>query len=140
MAHTISDRRRRQRIRELAPELERDTARRSRQEILHAWRLVRLWNLRVRLGRKMTFFPTVAVAIAAKAPVLEVLCPGCRSIGSVDLRTLDLHPDAPISALIPKLSCRRCSPQPPLATLLALRAGAPTWRDAEWHSPSATSA
>jgi hypothetical protein len=31
-------------------------------------------------------------------------------VGSVDLRTLDRHPGASISSLIPSASCRRCSP------------------------------
>jgi hypothetical protein len=32
--------------------------------------------------------------------------PACRQFGSVDLRTLDRHPGASISSLIPSVSCR----------------------------------
>jgi len=61
--------------------------------------------------------------------MLDVLCPGCRTIGRIDLRNIDVHPDAPISALIRKLSCRRCSPNPPFAVLGELMPGPPHWRD-----------
>jgi hypothetical protein len=43
-------------------------------------------------------------------------------VGSIDLRTLDRHPGASISSLIPSLSCRRCSPNPPFARLEMLTA------------------
>jgi hypothetical protein len=62
-------------------------------------------------------FPTVDTALAARTPVFEVTCPGCQTIGSVDFRDYDIHGDAPISALIPRLSCQRCCPNPPFAVL-----------------------
>jgi hypothetical protein len=45
-------------------------------------------------------------------PWLTFSCPACGQVGSVDLRTLDRHPGAAISSLIPSVSCRRCSPTP----------------------------
>ena len=40
--------------------------------------------------------------------------------GSIDLRTLDRHPDAMITSLIPQLSCRSCRPHAPFAELVRL--------------------
>jgi hypothetical protein len=46
-------------------------------------------------------------------------------VGYVDLRTLDRHPAASISSLIPSLSRRQCSPNPPFAKLEMLTADRP---------------
>jgi len=43
----------------------------------------------------------------------------------IDLRTLDRHPGASISSLIPSLSCRRCSPNAPFVRLEMLTAERP---------------
>jgi hypothetical protein len=43
----------------------------------------------------------------------------------IDLRTLDRHPGASISSLIPSVSCRRCPPNAPFAKLEALTAERP---------------
>jgi hypothetical protein len=50
---------------------------------------------------------------------LWVRCPACRTMRSVDLRTLDHHPDAAITSLISALSCRSC-PNAPFSELLRL--------------------
>jgi hypothetical protein len=120
MAHTISERRRLERLKEMEPELYREMMAAPRREVAHAQRLVWLWNKRAARGRPTSFYPTFATAKAAGRQILQVFCPGCRTIGEVDLRAHDFHAAAPISALIPKLSCRRCSPNPPLAVLIAL--------------------
>jgi len=39
---------------------------------------------------------------------------------SVDLRTLDHHPDAAITSMISALSCRSCRPNAPFSELLRL--------------------
>jgi hypothetical protein len=57
-------------------------------------------------------------AIAAGVPWLSFSCPACGQFGSIDLRTLDRHPGASISNLIPSVSCRRCTPNAPFAKLL----------------------
>ena len=75
MGHTISDRRRQERFRELAPEEWREQQDRPRKEALHAKRIVELWNKRAKAGRPVSFFPTIGTVIAAKMPVLDVLCP-----------------------------------------------------------------
>jgi hypothetical protein len=59
-------------------------------------------------------------AIAAECPWLRFYCPACRRIGEVDLRKLDRHRGATVESLLPVLSCRRRSPNPPFATLLGL--------------------
>jgi hypothetical protein len=117
MAHTISERKRQQRVRELAPEL----ARVARRELRHARRIVELWNRRAQAGRKPSFYPTIRTALAAQMPILDVLCPACRTVGSVDIRTLERHPGMAISGLIPSLSCRFCCGNPPFAKLIGLR-------------------
>jgi hypothetical protein len=39
---------------------------------------------------------------------------------AIDLRTLDRHPDAAVTSLIPALSCRSCRPNAPFAQLVKL--------------------
>jgi hypothetical protein len=56
-------------------------------------------------------------------PWLSFSCPACGQWGSVDLRTLERHPGASISSLVPpSVSCRRCSPNASFARLEALTA------------------
>ena len=117
MAHTISERKRQQRIRELASERERV----ARREVQHARRIVELWNKRAQAGHKPSFYPTIRTVLAAEMPLLDVLCPACRTIGSVDIRTLKRHRGMAISGLIPSLSCRFCCDNPPFAKLIGLR-------------------
>jgi hypothetical protein len=54
-----------------------------------------------------------------RATLAELLLPWLRTIGSLDLRTLDTHSSAAISEPnpIPSVSCRRCSPDAPFAKL-----------------------
>lgn len=129
MAHTISERRRRERLKELDPKGWREQQERPRREARHAKRIVELWSKRANAGRPVSFFPTVKTVLLAGTAVVEVLCPACQTIGTVDIRTLDVHSEMAISGLIPRLSCRRCCPNPPFAKLVGLRAGPPTWRD-----------
>jgi hypothetical protein len=87
---------------------------RPRREARHAKRIVELWNKRAQAGRPVSFYPTVKTALLAGTALLEVLCPACQTIGSVDLRTLDIHDGASILSEVRRLSCRRCCPNPPL--------------------------
>jgi hypothetical protein len=50
------------------------------------------------------FYPTIGAAIAAGLPWLSFSCQACDQFGSIDLRTLDRHPGASISSLIPSVS------------------------------------
>jgi hypothetical protein len=82
----------------------------ERNAIAEAEKIVAIWNARQAGGRALWFYPTIGAAIAAGVPWLSFSCPACGQFGSVDLRTLDRHPGASISSLIPSVSCRRCSP------------------------------
>ena len=90
-----------------------------------AERFVAIWNARRAGGRALWFYPTIGAAIAAGVPWRTYSCPACGQYGSLDLRTLDRHPGGAISRLIPSLSCRRCSPNAPFATLEMLTAERP---------------
>jgi hypothetical protein len=68
----------------------------------------------------MLFSLTIGAAITAGYWYLWVRCPACRWTSSVDLRTLDRHPNAAVSSLIPALSCRSCRPNAPFAELVRL--------------------
>ena len=92
----------------------------ERKAIAEAEKIVAIWIARQAGGRALWFYPTIGAAIAAGFPWLSFSCPGCGMVGSVDVRKLDRHPGASISSLIPSLSCRRCSPNPPFAKLESL--------------------
>ena len=66
----------------------------------------------------MIFSPTIGAAIRAGYWFLWVRCPACRTINAIDLRTLDRHPDAAVTSLIPALSRRSCRPNAPFAELV----------------------
>jgi hypothetical protein len=89
-------------------------------------RIVSLWNMRARERRTAEFYPTMQTAIASGHHFLNYVCPACRQAGTVDLRTLAdrHHKRAPISVLIPALSCDWCRPNPPLVVLTGLEAPA----------------
>jgi|GEM_PF-3585454 len=92
-----------------------------RADTRFAARVLALWDARRRRGAEPLFVPTIDGAIRAELPLLAFHCPGCQVQGEVDLRTLDRHPETPITGLIPSLSCQRCSPNPPFAQLDGLR-------------------
>ena len=69
---------------------------------------------------KPDWSPRVGVALAAKFYFLDVVCPGCRQLKQVDLRTLDRHERTTLHGLIPLLSCKNCQPHPPFARLVRL--------------------
>jgi hypothetical protein len=51
---------------------------------------------------------------------LRARCPACRTTGDVDLRALDWHRGAAVTALTPALSCRSRRPNTPFAELVCL--------------------
>jgi hypothetical protein len=97
----------------------------ERKAIAEAQKIVAIWNARQAGGLALWFYPTIGAAIAAGVPWLTYSCPACGQCSSVDLRTLDRHPGAAISSLIPSMSCRRCSPNAPFARLEKLTAERP---------------
>ena len=76
------------------------------QVIEDSQRLVVDWNERQAQRMPMLFSPTIGAAITARFWYLWVRCPACRTSQSIDLQTLDRHPDAAVTSLIPALSCR----------------------------------
>jgi hypothetical protein len=85
-----------------------------------ALRLMTEWNERQAQRAPPLFSPTIGAAIAVQQWHLHVRCPGCCCTQSIDLRRLDWHPDAMVTSLIPKLSCRNCRPNAPFAELVKL--------------------
>jgi hypothetical protein len=92
----------------------------GRQILEDAERLVSAWNARQEARMPMLFSPTIGAALTARYWFLWVRCPACRTTTSVDLRTLDRHPGATVTSLIPALSCRSCRPDAPFAELVRL--------------------
>lgn len=82
--------------------------------------LIAAWNERQAKRMPMLFSPTIGAAIAARRWFLWVHCPACRTTRAIDLRSLDRHPDAAITSLVPALSCRSCRPNAPFAELMQL--------------------
>jgi hypothetical protein len=60
------------------------------------------WNERQAKRMPTLFSPTIGTAIAAGYWFLRARCPACRSTGDVDLRTLDWHRGAAVTALTPR--------------------------------------
>jgi len=85
-----------------------------------AARLVAAWNERQSKRMPMLYSPTIGCALKARHWFLWVRCPACRTTRSVDLRTVDRHPFAALTSLIPALSCRSCRPNAPFAELICL--------------------
>jgi hypothetical protein len=75
-----------------------------------AGRLVAAWNERQAKRMPMLFSPTIGCALKARHWFLWVRCPACYTTQSIDLRTVDRHPFAALTSLIPALSCRSCRP------------------------------
>lgn len=90
------------------------------QVLEDAERLIAAWNDRQTRRMPMLFSPTIGAALAARHWFLWVHCPACRTTQAIDLRTLDCHPDAAVTSLIPWLSCRSCRPNAPFAQLVRL--------------------
>jgi hypothetical protein len=90
------------------------------QVLEDAERLIAAWNERQAKRMPMIFSPTIGAAITAGYWFLWVRCPACRTTNAIDLRTLDRHRDAAVTALIPALSCRSCRPNAPFAKLVRL--------------------
>jgi len=90
------------------------------QILADAEHLVATWNARQEAHMPTLFSPTIGAAIAARCWYLWVRFPACRTTNAIDLRTLDRHPDAAFTSLIPWLSCRSCRPHAPFAELVRL--------------------
>jgi hypothetical protein len=104
-----------------AAEKEAATRRATEKQILEdADHLIAVWNERQAKRMPMLFTPTIGAAITAGYWFLRARCPACRTTGDVDLRALDWHRGAAVTALIPALSCRSCRPNAPFAEPVCL--------------------
>ena len=92
----------------------------ERQILEDAEQLVTAWNERRAKRMPMLFSPTIGAAFTAGYWFLRARCPACRTIGNIDLRALDWHHSAAVTALTPALSCRSCRPNAPFAKLVCL--------------------
>ena len=90
------------------------------QVLEDAERLIAAWNERQALRAPMIFSPTIGAAIRAGYWFLWVRCPACRTTNAIDLRVLDRHPDAAVTAKHSPLWCRSCRPNAPFAQLVRL--------------------
>lgn len=92
-------------------EKEASARRATEKQILEdAEHLIAIWNERQAKRMPMLFSPTIGAAITAGYWFLRARCPACRTTGDVDLRTLDWHRGAAVTALMPAGSCRFCLP------------------------------
>src|SRR3984885_6778560 len=83
-----------------AAEKEAAARRATEKQILEdADHLITVWNERQAKRMPMLFSPTIAAAITAGYWFLRARCPACRTTGDVDLRTLDWHRGAAVTAL-----------------------------------------
>jgi hypothetical protein len=92
----------------------------DRQILEDAEQLATAWNERQAKRMPMLFSPTNRAANTAGYWFLRARCPACRTTGDVDLRTLDWHRGAAVTALTSALSCRSCRPNAPFAELVQL--------------------
>ena len=83
-------------------------------------KLIEAWNARQAAHMPMLFSPTIEAAITAGYWFLRARCPACRTTGDIELRRLDWHRGAAVTALTPALSCRSCRPNAPFAELVCL--------------------
>lgn len=121
MAHSIS----RRRV-TLEQQLElAEAAKRARpvkqRMIRDAKMTIAVWNVRVRRGAPVWFFPTIRAALTAKRYYLACICPGCRVRGSIDLRRFASRACITVANLIPHITCSRCTPNGPHVRIIGLR-------------------
>jgi hypothetical protein len=83
MAHTLSERRLKERLKELDPKAWRERQERPRREARHARRIVDLWNKRAQVGRPVSFYPTVKTALLAGTAVLRLPKINRPAVGSL---------------------------------------------------------
>jgi hypothetical protein len=92
----------------------------EKQFLEDADHLITVWNERQVKRMPMLFSPTIGAAITVGYWFLRARCRARRTAGDVDLRMLDWHRGAAVTALMPALSCRSCRPNAPFAELVCL--------------------
>jgi hypothetical protein len=79
-----------------------------------------VWNDRILAGGDPDPSPLLGTALTAGYRWLQIACQDCRTVGEVDLATLDRHPETSISSLVPSLRCRSCPNSKRMPRLVAL--------------------
>ena len=86
-------------------------------------RVVERWNAHLAADPDIWWWsPTILTATVAGMPWAEVYCPGCKTMRSIDVRTLDRHPFASVSALVLFLRCTWCRGSAPMPKIVGLHA------------------
>src|SRR5256885_1882371 len=93
----------------------RELSERDRLKLAASKHSMGLWNAALAAGWRTIFYPSVGTALRTGCHWLHVVCPACQQMGEADLRTIDIHPNASIGAVVRAMSCKRCSPHPPFA-------------------------
>jgi hypothetical protein len=75
----------------------------EKQILEDADHLLTIWNERQAKRMPMLFSPTIGAGLKAGYWFLRARCPACRTTGGVDLRALDWHRVAAVTALTPGL-------------------------------------
>ena len=68
------------------------------QVLADAEALISAWNERQARRMPLLFAPTIGAALGARHHFLWVYCPACRTTRDIDLRTLDRHRNAAVTA------------------------------------------
>ena len=92
-----------------------------------ARKVVERWNQELVLGDLPLWSPSIRAAMIAGMPWLEVLCPACATIGTVNVAQIDRQPEAGVASLVLGLTCSRCGPHAPTPRLLGLHASRSAW-------------
>jgi hypothetical protein len=71
-------------------------------------RIVDAWNRRLLSHASPLFSPTIRAARLAGCRWLDVFCPGCKTVATVDLGAVDRHPDPSLGSFVWWLKCRNC--------------------------------
>lgn len=67
--------------------------------------------------------PSVGVACIAGYGWMEVYCGGCRTLTTIDLAGLNVHPLTKVKNVAARLRCTRCRGDGPIAAVRGLRKG-----------------
>ena len=82
---------------------------RAREAEADARATVRVFNDRLRSGRAIWAWPTIAAALTAKQPWLSILCESCDGVTDLDLRMKPRPPEASIRIALRDVKCPRCN-------------------------------
>jgi len=96
-----------------------------------ATRVVERWKAEVASGSLILWSPTIQAAIMAGMPWLDVYCPGCKTIRTIDIRAIDRHPLASLVSLVLGLRCSWCLGSAPMPVVVGLHPAPPAVRRTE---------